>query len=131
MTEVKRLGECPVHLGLGAVATAQPPFSGMAWYEEYGRRNAADGDEGRLVSMWTFDKSWETWEMHPRGHEVVVCVAGAITLVQERDGSEHEVVLQAGEYAINEPGVWHTANVDGKATALFITAGAGTEQRPR
>ena len=36
-----------------------------------------------------------------------------------------------GEYVINAPGVWHTADVEGSATALFITAGAGTEHRPR
>ncbi len=32
---------------------------------------------------------------------------------------------------INEPGVWHTADVESTATALFITAGLGTEHRPR
>lgn len=36
-----------------------------------------------------------------------------------------------GEYAINPPGVWHTADVEGEATALFITAGLGTEARAR
>jgi len=41
------------------------------------------------------------------------------------------VLLNAGQYAINAPGVWHTADVSGKATALFITAGMGTQHRPR
>ena len=41
------------------------------------------------------------------------------------------LTLGAGEYAINDPGTWHTADVDGSATALFITAGQGTEHRPR
>ena len=45
------------------------------------------------------------------------------------DGSTVE--LGEGQYAINEPGVWHTADVAGEATALFITAGLGTEHRPR
>jgi hypothetical protein len=31
----------------------------------------------------------------------------------------------------NEPGTWHSANVVGEATALFITAGMGTQHRPR
>ena len=31
----------------------------------------------------------------------------------------------------NAPGVWHTADVQGRATALFITAGEGTKQRTR
>jgi quercetin dioxygenase-like cupin family protein len=72
------------------------------------------------------------WEMHPLGAEVVLCTAGAITLHQEHaDGSTATVTLDSGEYAINPPGTWHTADVDGEATAVFITAGMGTEHRPR
>ena len=41
------------------------------------------------------------------------------------------MTLTAGEYAINEPGNWHTADVDGEATAIFITAGIGTQMRGR
>jgi hypothetical protein len=41
------------------------------------------------------------------------------------------VVLKPGQYAINEAGVWHTADVERRATAVFITAGRGTEHRPR
>jgi hypothetical protein len=40
--------------------------------------NHGDGLEVRLVSVFTFGTSWETWEMHPRGSEVVLCIAGAI-----------------------------------------------------
>jgi hypothetical protein len=32
---------------------------------------------------------------------------------------------------INPPGVWHTATVYEPGQALFITAGRGTETRPR
>ncbi len=125
------LSTFPVHLGLGATAVAQPAFTGMPWYEAYGARVAADGAEGRLVALHTFTEPWDAWEMHPKGHEVVLCTAGEITLVQEVDGAEVRVTLRAGEYAINPPGVWHTADVSAPATALFITAGEGTEGRPR
>lgn len=123
----------PIHLGLGATAVVQPEFTGdMEWYDVYSERHAADGKEGRLISMFTFDKSWDMWEMHPQGSEVVLCTAGSITLHQERaDGSRRTVTLNAGEYAINEPGTWHTADVDKAATAVFITAGLGTTHRPR
>lgn len=123
----------PIHLGLGATAVVLPGFTGdVQWYETYGERHAADGKEGRLVSMFTFDKPWDMWEMHPQGSEVVLCTAGSITLHQERaDGSRNTVTLRPGEYAINEPGAWHTADVDEEATAVFITAGLGTEHRPR
>ena len=122
----------PIHLGLGAKAEIQPDFTGMDWYADYGARVAADGAEGRLVSFYRFDQSWESWEMHPAGDEVVVCTSGAITLHQQLpDGSLATVTLAPGDYCINPPGVWHTADVTGEATVLFITAGLGTEHRPR
>jgi mannose-6-phosphate isomerase-like protein (cupin superfamily) len=131
-----RLEERPVHLGLGATALEQPAFEGgMAWYEAYGARAAADGVEGRLVSLHSFAESWTSWEMHPRGHELVVVTAGRLVLVQElTDGSgarELRLELGPGDAAINPPGVWHTADVLEPATALFITAGEGTEHRSR
>jgi len=128
-----KLSDSFVHLGLGATSTPQPPFDGMQWYADYGARVASDGDEGRLVSMGTSTSSWKHWEMHPHGSEVVVCTAGRMTLVQEVDGREQRTVLEVGDYVINPPGVWHTADVDDgeKATALFITSGRGTEHRQR
>ena len=129
---VQPLAKFPIHLGLGAKATVQPEFTGMDWYAEYGARNAIDGSEGRLVSMYTFTESWPTWEVHPHGDEVVICVAGRMILHQEHpDGSTATVELNAGEYVINPPGVWHTADIEAEATGVFITAGAGTEVRPR
>ncbi len=126
------LAKYPVHLGLGAVVTAQEEFTGaMDWYERYGARTAADGIEGRLVSMHTFTAPWDSWEMHPKGHELVVCVGGRITLIQEIGDTTQRVALETGEAVINPPGVWHTADIDGTATALFITAGLGTEVRQR
>ena len=128
----KSLSERFIHLGLGATAEAQPPFDGIAWYEGYGQRHDGDGAEGRLVSMYTFTESWDSWEMHPVGTEVVLCTAGEMTLHQEHaDGTTDRVTIRAGEYAINPPGTWHTADVAGEATAVFITAGLGTEHRPR
>jgi mannose-6-phosphate isomerase-like protein (cupin superfamily) len=124
--------ENPLHLGLGATAIAQPSFTGMDWYAGYGERHNADGAEGRLVSMHRFSESWDSWEMHPLGDEVVLCLSGRMTLHQEHtDGSTASVTIGAGEYAINPPGCWHTADLEGAATALFITAGLGTEHRPR
>lgn len=129
----KNLSRHPVHLGLGASAVIQPEFTGdLAWYQAYGERHADDGTEGRLVGMHAFTESWDVWEVHPEGSEVVLCLSGELTLHQENpDGSCQSVMLGPGQYAINEPGVWHTADVAGAATALFITAGKGTQHRPR
>ena len=70
--------------------------------------------------------------MHPAGAEVVLCVAGSMTIHQEMtDGTKASVTLGPGDYAINPPGAWHTADVAESATAVFVTAGWGTEHKPR
>lgn len=133
----RKLSDAFIHLGpnkdgMGATAEPQPPFNGLEWYEAYGKRHGADGPEGRLVSQHTFTEGWDSWEMHPKGAEVVICTAGEMVLTQEfPDGYTEKVTLAAGEYAINPPGVWHIADVEENATAIFITAGEGTEHRPR
>ena len=127
------LSTYPIHLGLGASAEVEPAFGGnYEWYQAYGERHAADGAEARLVSQFTFTEPWTSWEMHPNGHEVVLCISGTMVLHQEHpDGSRVQVKLEPGQYAINAPGVWHTADVSGSATGVFITAGMGTQIRPR
>ncbi|OYW47034.1 MAG: cupin [Sphingomonadales bacterium 32-68-7] len=131
----RTLDSFPIHLGLGATAEAQPEFPAderaMDWYMAYGERHAADGAEGRLVSCFRFAEDWTSWEMHPSGDEVVVCLEGAMTLIQDLAGEHVRTALGPGEYAINKAGTWHTADVAAAATALFITSGLGTEHRPR
>jgi len=130
--EVFDLSKFPAHLGLGAHVERLAAFDGTpAWYERYGDAHDDDGREGRLVSMHTFDSSWTIWEMHPNGDELVLCVDGEITLHQEIHGERRTVALRAGEAVINPPGAWHTADVDHRATAVFVTAGMGTQIRPR
>jgi len=127
------LAAFPVHLGLGAMVERLGRFTGTPeWYEAYGAAHEADGAEGRLVSLHTFGEPWDSWEMHPLGEELVACVAGRITLHQELpDGAVQTVELGPGQAVVNPAGVWHTADVDADATIVFVTAGAGTEVRPR
>ena len=73
--------------------------------------------------------------MHPHGEELVLCVQGMLTLIQEIDGRLEKNRLRVGEAIINPAGVWHTADVEDdegdEVIAVFITAGMGTEHRPR
>ncbi len=133
MAKTHNIDTHPIHLGLGASAVPQPEFTGgMPWYEAYGARHGDDGAEGRLVSRHRFTENWAMWEMHPVGSEVVLCLEGKMTLHQKHaDGSTDSVTIGPGEYAINPPGTWHTADIDGEAMALFMTAGEGTEHRRR
>jgi uncharacterized cupin superfamily protein len=129
-----RLSEHPIHLGLGARAEVEPEFTGdLDWYGAYmDRHDEVDGQEARLVSEHIFTEDWTVWECHPEGSEVVYCLAGEMTLIQETgDGDLAKIVLKTGDYAINAPGVWHTADIGLEARALFITAGRGTQHKPR
>jgi len=127
-----KLEERFIHLGNGAIALSQPAFTGNDWYEAYVTRHEADGAEGRLVSQHRFTSDWSAWEVHPYGAEIVICTEGRITLIQQAtDGSETRITLGPGDYAINPPGVWHTADIAEPATAIFITPGLDTDHRPR
>lgn len=122
----------PLHLGPGGTASVLPAFTGPQWYENYAVAHGADGADGRLVSLHHFTADWEGWEMHPHGAEVVICIAGAATLVQQgEDGAQRRIALAPGDHAVNPPGMWHTADVDRAASLVFITVGLDTQTRPR
>lgn len=126
------LADSPLHLGRGATAVPMPDFSWSADYlAAYVERFAADGDEGRLVTMGELSATWDTWERHPAGEEVVLVLSGRADLIQRTDGGERRIALAAGQAAVNPPGVWHTADVHEPGEALFITPGPGTEHEPR
>jgi mannose-6-phosphate isomerase-like protein (cupin superfamily) len=125
------LSDVFIHLGVGSTATPLPDF---AWSPEYlvgyQERFAADGAEGRLICVMPQEETWDSWERHPAGDEVVVLLSGRVDLVQDLDGAEHVVELQAGQAVINPAGVWHTARVHDPGVALFVTPGRGTEAKP-
>ena len=126
------LFDFPIHLGRGATAVVQPQFTGMDWYAGYDERHGDDLAEGRLVTLFRFEESWTSWEMHPHGEEVVCCLQGHMVLHQELPGGgKQSWELGPGDYAINPRGTWHTAHADEPVVALFITAGKGTTNRPR
>jgi len=131
MNKPSSLERFPLHLGLGARVVPQPEFTGIDWYAAYAERTATDGNDGWLVSQYSFSESWKAWEKHPLGDETVICTAGEITLIQELPDGLRKTTLRAGEYAINPRGVWHTADIASHASAVFITAGRGTEHRER
>jgi quercetin dioxygenase-like cupin family protein len=126
------LTNTPVHLGLGSRAL---PVKGFEWngrvLEAYAAAVANDGPEGRLVMVSEGSRSWETWERHPAGDELVICLSGRMTVIREVDGEHEPVGLGAYEAMINPSGVWHTADVDQPVRFMTITPGLATEHRPR
>lgn len=84
----------------------------------------------RLISHYTFEKDWDSWEMHPAGDEFVCLLSGQVDFVLEQDGGEHTVSLNApGAFVLVPRGIWHTAKVHAPSSVLFITPGEGTQCR--
>ncbi|MEV0528746.1 cupin domain-containing protein [Streptomyces sp. NPDC050439] len=126
------LRNTPVHLGLGSRAK---PIEGFAWepqvLQAYSAAVAADGAEGRIVTIFDGDGRGEEWERHPAGDEVIVCLSGSVTVTRDVDGVHEQVVLGPGEATVNPAGTWHAVDMTGPSTILTITAGLGTDHRPR
>lgn len=122
----------PLHLGLGSRAR---PVQGFAWdpelLEAYAEATEADGAEGRMVIIIEGEGPGHHWERHPAGDEVVVCLSGRAMVVRDSGDSSDEISLRPGEATVNPAGVWHAVDMDGRARILTITAGVGTEHRPR
>ncbi|MFJ8923776.1 cupin domain-containing protein [Streptomyces sp. NPDC102415] len=122
----------PVHLGLGSRAK---PVEGFAWDPEvlqaYSAAVAADGAEGRTVAIFDGDGPGDHWERHPAGDELVVCLSGSVTVTRDVAGVPGSVVLGPGEATVNPAGAWHAVDMTGPASILTITAGLGTDHRPR
>ncbi|MYW00079.1 cupin domain-containing protein [Streptomyces sp. SID3343] len=122
----------PVHLGLGSRAK---PVEGFAWDPEvlraYSAAVAADGAEGRMVMIFDGDGPGDHWESHPAGDELVVCLSGSVTVTRDLDGVPDRVLLGPGEATVNPAGVWHVVDMAGPTSILAVTAGAGTDHRPR
>lgn len=86
---------------------------------------------GRMVSLFKHDADWAGWEKHPAGDEVIVQLQGHMRLHLDLPDGEALVDLPAGRCVIVPKDTWHTADVIEPGAALFITEGAGTQNRPR
>lgn len=86
---------------------------------------------GTLISAYTFENDWTSWERHPKGDEIVVCTAGRMQVILDKPDGEERVMLSPGEAVIVPKNTWHTANVAEMSRGLFITFGEGTENKPR
>lgn len=85
----------------------------------------------RLISHFTFQQDWDSWEMHPDGVEFVCLLAGQVDLILEQDGVESVTRLNApGAFVLIPHSTWHTARVHTPSSMLFITPGEGTQHRP-
>lgn len=83
-----------------------------------------------LISSFTFEGDWPTWETHPAGDEFVVLLSGEAEMVLARpEGDESQMLSEPGDFIVVPRGVWHTAKINTPTTMLFVTPGEGTENR--
>ena len=107
---------------LGAVTVDVTP----TLFEELDKNFDAFRDHW-LISRFDFDEDWPTWEIHPKGDEVVYLLSGDTDFALWCDGQETTLrVDQPGSYVVVPRGTWHTARPHAPTTMLFITPGEGT-----
>ena len=83
-----------------------------------------------LVSSFSFDSDWPTWEMHPHGDEFVCLLSGDVDLLLRGPAGERQVHLHApGSFVVVPKNTWHKAIVNSPAKMIFVTPGQGTENR--
>lgn len=128
--EVYDFADSVVVLGPGRSAIASA--GGDAFWQALMSGRRPDVEEGWLISRATSEGAWATSEMHPEGEEIIVLLDGKATVVLERGGTVTEHALEhRGQLVIVPRGTWHYATSDRPVDLLFITAGKGTEHRPR
>jgi hypothetical protein len=55
----------------------------------------------RLISHYTFEQDWDSWEMHPTGDEFVCLLSGQVDFVLQQNGIESLVSLNTpGDYVL-------------------------------
>ena len=94
------------------------------------RETQAVASGGWLIGIYPAPQTWEHWEMHPNGDELVQLLSGALDVVLELPDGEETVGLRGREALLVPKGVWHTVKVVDPGETLHITCGAGTEMRP-
>ena len=83
-----------------------------------------------LISSFSFEEDWPTWEVHPHGDEFVCLLAGDAEMTLAMPGGDQTVQLsEAGSFVIVPRGTWHTAKIHAPTRMLFVTPGQGTENR--
>jgi mannose-6-phosphate isomerase-like protein (cupin superfamily) len=129
-TPIHDLARDVVVIGEGFSAAAEA--GGAEFWRALMAGERADVEAGWLVTAGVHEGTWPHWEMHPEGEELVVLMSGEITFVLDRDGeiTEHRLD-RPGQLVLVPRGAWHHARAEAPAHLLFVTAGRGTQHRPR
>jgi mannose-6-phosphate isomerase-like protein (cupin superfamily) len=99
--------------------------------EYWDHRDRAELTTGRLVSVFTYETSWDYQERHPDGDELVLVLEGEVELLLDTGAGDTPVHLDRGSACVIPAGAWHRAAVHAPTTMLFVTpVPARTQHRP-
>ncbi len=80
-----------------------------------------------LIAAHRFTEDWPTWEIHPKGDEMVILLSGSARfLLKTETGEQSHQLARAGEFLIVPRNTWHTAQIGEACSLLFVTPGEGT-----
>ena len=83
-----------------------------------------------LISSFSFEDDWPTWEVHPHGDEFVCLLSGDAEMTLAMPGGDETVHLtDSGSFVIVPKVTWHTAKINAQTKMLFVTPGQGTQNR--
>ena len=100
--------------------------------EHFGARlSGAPADMAYLLGVYPFAEDWPHWEMHPKGHEILVFLDGRLEMTLDEDGQRRVVEVGPGDTLVVPPGAWHIARILEPGRMLGLTYGEGTQHRPR
>ena len=125
MAETHDLSTTFLHLGMTGAATPLPIGP------DFWANMPPILSSGRMVSQLGHASDWRGWERHPAGDEIIIQLTGRMRLRLETADGEIVVDLPAGRYFVVPKNIWHTADVSEPSSAIYITEGQGTENRPR
>lgn len=86
--------------------------------------------ESWLISEFECSADWPNWEMHPDADEFVYLLEGEVIFQLQSDAGIANIPLKGRGAVVVPRGVWHTAKVAAPSRLLFVTRGAGTQNRP-
>jgi mannose-6-phosphate isomerase-like protein (cupin superfamily) len=112
-----------------AFAALDGSITAEAMDADFWTRRVMEFGEGQLISRMTSGASWDTWEMHPNGDELIFQLSGEMELVIE--GYATPIKLKTGSFTVVPKGHWHTANVIKAGDAIYVTNGLGTQHKSR
>jgi len=112
----------------GAGAAVPVPLTPSFWHDLATGALALPG--GWLMMSSDVSEDMGHWEMHPNGEEMLICLSGAMRVIEEVNGAERETVLPAGHVHAVKHGLWHRICVEAPGRMMHLTWGEGTEHRP-